>query len=72
MELDSNGTRVATAIVPLGPKGLVQTAVAALFPGIDAAGLGSFTLQATHAADTLFAYGPIVDNASGDPVFAGR
>ena len=51
------------------PKSQSQSSVAALFPGIDAGSLGFFTLQAHDDSGQMFAYGSIVDNASGDPVF---
>jgi hypothetical protein len=41
---------------------------------VNAAAVGTFTLMArTDSTTGLFAYGSIVDNTSGDPVFfAGR
>jgi PKD repeat protein len=69
--LDANGGRIATAQLRVPAKGLVQSSIGALFPGVNVAALGSFTLQATGSRDTLFVYGSIVDNASGDPVFFG-
>lgn len=67
--LAANGQTLASAFVQLPPKSMTQSSVAALFPGIDAASLGFFTLQAHDDSGQMFAYGSIVDNASGDPVF---
>jgi PKD repeat protein len=67
--LDANGQTLATAFVQLAPKSMTQSSVAALFPNVDAASLGFFTLQAHDDSGQMFAYGSIVDNASGDPVF---
>src|ERR1051325_5449496 len=67
--LASNGQTLATAFVQLAPKSTSQSSVAALFPGVDVNSLGFFTLQAHDHSGQLFAYGSIVDNASGDPVF---
>jgi len=70
----STGQTLASATINLQPKSAIQTSVAALFPALNAAALGSFTLEAhTDSAATLFAYGSIIDNLSGDPVFyAGK
>lgn len=71
--LSAGGSPVATATVQLMPRAQVQYGISALFPGVDASSLGNFTLQARSSSNALFAYGSVVDNASGDPVFfAGR
>ena len=67
--LASNGQTLASTFVQLPPKSQSQSSIAALFPGIDAGSLGFFTLQAHDDSGQMFAYGSIVDNASGDPVF---
>lgn len=68
--LSSTGQQLGGAIVTLQPKSQMQTSLAALFPNVNVQSLGSFTLQAhTNDAATLSAYGSIVDNGSGDPVF---
>jgi hypothetical protein len=68
--LSVSGQSLGTATVTLPPKSQSQTSVAALFPSVSIGSLGSFTLQAhTDDAPTLSAYGSIVDNSSGDPVF---
>ncbi len=68
--LSASGQTIATALVALAPKSQQQSSLAALFPKIDPTSLGSFTLQAhTDTAPTIFVYGSIVDNTSGDPVF---
>lgn len=72
--ISGTGQTLATGIVVVQPKSMTQTAISSLFPNVNVNNLGAFTLQAhTDTAPTLFAYGSIVDNMSGDPVFfAGR
>ncbi len=68
--LSTIGQQLGSAVVTLQPKSQVQTSLAAMFPALDVQSLGSVTLQAhTDTAPTLSAYGSIVDNGSGDPVF---
>jgi hypothetical protein len=68
--LSSNGQSLATAFVQLAPRGQTQYSLASLFPSLNIAVLGSVTLQAhTDSGPVLFAYGSMVDNGSGDPVF---
>jgi PKD repeat protein len=63
------GIEFANTMIDVPAKSTVQYAVAGLFPSAS----GTFTLQATANTASLFAYGSIVDNESGDPVFfAGR
>jgi PKD repeat protein len=63
------GQTVATGFVALPPKSQGQYSLTGLFPNVNPATLGTFTLQAHTDTPSLFAYGSIVDNASGDPVF---
>src|SRR5581483_9938186 len=68
--LSSGGQTLATAFVQLGPRAQSQSSLAALFPTVNVAALGTVTLQAhTDNGAVLFAYGSLVDNVSGDPVF---
>jgi hypothetical protein len=68
--LSSNGQEIASASFQLAPKAQVQYSIGSLFPGVNVAALGTVTLQAhTDNAPALFAYGSMVDNSSGDPVF---
>lgn len=70
--LTAGGTQIGSATLTIGAKGLIQYSIGTLFSNVDAASLGSFTLQ-VRSGSPVFAYGSIVDNASGDPVFfAGR
>lgn len=62
------GSQIAETTIALAAKAQVQYSLASLFPNINIASLGAVTLYA-HANGKLFAYGSIVDNASGDPVF---
>jgi hypothetical protein len=62
---------VATGFVTLAPKSQGQYSLTSLFPNVNASTLGAFTLQAHTETPSLFAYGSIVDNGSGDPVFFG-
>jgi PKD repeat protein len=66
----SSGNAVASGIITVPAKSVGQWSIGSLFPNVNVAALGSFTLQAhTDTAPTLFAYGSIVDNTSGDPVY---
>ena len=70
--LGSNGEVLAQGFVALPPRSQTQVALSSMFPSVNAQFLGSVTLKA-HAdgAPNLFAYGSIIDNVSGDPVFFG-
>jgi PKD repeat protein len=65
----SSGTPIGSGLITLAPKSQAQNALSALFPNVNIATLGNVTLQAHSDGGTLFAYGSMVDNASGDPVF---
>ncbi len=68
--LSPSGQQLGAASLTLQPRSQTQTALAGLFPSINGQTLASCTLQAhTNDAPALFAYGSIVDNGSGDPVF---
>ncbi len=70
--LSDNGSVIGTTQIGLSPRSQVQFAVGALFPAANNPRAGTLTLLAhTDGAAALFAYGSIVDNASGDPVFYG-
>jgi len=72
--LGTNGQILATGFVALAPRSQTQMTLAAMFASINVQSLGSVTLKA-HAdgLPNMFAYGSIIDNTSGDPVFfAGR
>ncbi|HUP50326.1 MAG TPA: hypothetical protein VNA04_16235 [Thermoanaerobaculia bacterium] len=64
-------TPVTLERLQISPDQVVQSSVAALFPAVNPATLGHFTLHARANGDGLFAYGSVIDNASGDPVFVG-
>lgn len=70
--LSDSGGVLGTTQVGLAPRSQVQYAVGALFPAANNPRAGTLTLVA-HAdgSPNLFAYGSIIDNASGDPVFFG-
>ncbi|HEY0160800.1 MAG TPA: PKD domain-containing protein [Thermoanaerobaculia bacterium] len=66
------GTELGRSTVTLAPNAQIQYGVAGLFPD---AGFGTgFTLSVEGDANAkVFAYGSMIDNKSGDPVFfAGR
>jgi len=69
-----SGLTIANAFVSIPARSQVQTSLASLFPSVNLASLGPVTLQAhTDGSASLFAYGSIIDNISGDPVyFAGK
>jgi PKD repeat protein len=65
--LSPSGTELARRTIELGPNALVQYPIGTLFPSVAAS---SFTMLMEGDANAqLFAYGSMVDNASGDPVF---
>ncbi|HUR80273.1 MAG TPA: hypothetical protein VM733_05880, partial [Thermoanaerobaculia bacterium] len=65
--LSSFGTELARNTITLDAKEQRQYSVSSLFPNVNSS---SFTLAVQGDADAqLFAYGSMVDNASGDPVF---
>jgi|GEM_PF-500662 len=70
--LSDTGATLGTTQIGLSPRSQVQYSIGALFPSADSPRTGTLTLLA-HADGpaNLFAYGSIVDNASGDPVFFG-
>jgi PKD repeat protein len=65
----SSGTPVASGLVTLAPRSQAQNALSQLFPNVSISTLGSVTLQAHSDSGAMFAYGSMVDNTSGDPVF---
>ena len=71
--LSPSGFELASTTITLQPNELMQQGVTVLFPGVSASA-GSFTLQMRGDANAkVFAFGSMIDNASGDPVFfAGR
>jgi PKD repeat protein len=71
--LSPAGFELGSTQIVLQPGELTQQSVTSLFPNLSAS-IGSFTLQVRGDADAkIFAYGSMIDNASGDPVFfAGR
>ena len=70
--LSQSGNELGRKLLSINPNSQVQYSVSSLFPNL-ALG-GGFTLQVQGDSNSrLFAYGSMVDNASGDPVFfAGR
>ncbi len=68
--LSAPGIEVGRATLTLAPGAQSQSALASLFPGAN----GIFTVQVQGDGNALlFAYGSMIDNRSGDPVFyAGR
>ncbi|HEX6084510.1 MAG TPA: PKD domain-containing protein [Thermoanaerobaculia bacterium] len=65
--LSSAGTELARNTVTVPAREQRQYSVSSLFPNVNSS---SFTLAIQGDADAqLFAYGSMVDNASGDPVF---
>jgi len=66
----ASGETVGTSFVELAPKSQKQFALRDLFGSVAS---GSYTLMATSDAGSVFIYGSVIDNRSGDPVFySGR
>lgn len=65
--LSQSGIELATATVTIAARTQVQYSVSALFRNVNAS---AFTLAVQGDANArIFAYGSMVDNVSGDPVF---
>ena len=71
--LSPSGAQIGSTSYMLAPGGQAQTAMRSLFPNVSQSA-GNFTLVVRGDGNAkLFAYGSMVDNTSGDPVFfAGR
>ncbi|MEO8378943.1 MAG: PKD domain-containing protein [Acidobacteriota bacterium] len=67
MVLSPSGTELARTTVTVAARAQMQYAVSALFPNVHASAF-ALAVQGDVNAQ-LFAYGSMVDNASGDPVF---
>jgi len=65
----SSGTPVANGLITLAPRSQAQSALSSIFSDVAIATLGSVTVQAHSDSGAMFAYGSMVDNTSGDPVF---
>jgi PKD repeat protein len=66
--LNGSGAVIKQATLTLPAQAQTQVAVDQLF-GLTNRNIGSFTVRAQSASPDLFAYGSVVDNASGDPIF---
>lgn len=65
--LSASGNELARRIITLDPGALVQHSVSSLFSNVNSS---SFTMVMEGDTNAqLFAYGSMVDNESGDPVF---
>ncbi len=71
--LSPSGTELASTQYTLAAGGQAQASISSLFPNLSQS-TGNFTLALRGDGNAkLFAYGSMVDNLSGDPVFfAGR
>ncbi|HEX7192252.1 MAG TPA: PKD domain-containing protein [Thermoanaerobaculia bacterium] len=65
----SSGAPVANGLITLAPRSQAQSALSSIFPDAAISSLGSVTLQAHSDSGAMFAYGSMIDNTSGDPVF---
>ncbi|HEX9162157.1 MAG TPA: PKD domain-containing protein, partial [Thermoanaerobaculia bacterium] len=72
--LSASGAQIGSGSITLAPRSQAQYPLSAFVQSVNQNSIGSCTLQAqTDGASTLFVYGSVVDNASGDPVlFAGN
>ncbi|MBW3670527.1 MAG: hypothetical protein KY432_02510, partial [Acidobacteria bacterium] len=64
-----DGRQLGSTAVTVGAKSQMQWSAASLFSGISFASLGNFTIVAESSGPTMFAYGSVIDNESGDPIF---
>jgi PKD repeat protein len=63
------GQSLGTAFVQVPPKSQLQAAIPNLYPHLNAQAIGSFTMKVAADRATLLAYGSMIDNRSGDPIF---
>ncbi|HVT04742.1 MAG TPA: PKD domain-containing protein [Thermoanaerobaculia bacterium] len=64
------GQTLGTGFVSVPARSQSQSSLASIFPGVNVSGIGSLTVQAqTDSGPTMFVYGSVVDNISGDPIF---
>jgi len=64
------GQTVGNGFVSIPARSQSQSSLSSIFPNLNVAGLGNFTIQATtDSGPSMFVYGSVVDNTSGDPVF---
>ncbi len=67
---NSISQEIASGFVTVLPKSQTQASVAQMFPHLNVQALGSITMRATtDTGPTLYAYGSVIDNRSGDPIF---
>ena len=67
---DRFGREIANGFLTVLPKSQTQPSLAQLFPQLNVQSLGPITMKAiTDSSPTLFAYGSVIDNRSGDPIF---
>ena len=68
-----DGRQLGSSVVTVAPKSQMQWSAASLFQGVPFANLGNFSVVAETSVGTMFAYGSVIDNQSGDPIFvSGR
>ena len=64
------GQTVGNGFVSIPARSQSQSSLSSIFPNLNVASLGNFTIQATtDSGPSMFVYGSVVDNTSGDPVF---
>jgi len=69
--VSQSGQELASTSITLPPRSQMQLPLATLFPSLSVTTLGNVTLRAETASESLFAYGSVIDNFSGDPIFIG-
>lgn len=65
----TNGSVIGTHSVALPARGQTQVPLGSMFPGVNMSTLGSATVRVTAQSGEVVAYGSVIDNNSGDPVF---
>lgn len=69
--VSQSGQELGATSITLAPRSQMQLPLATLFPSLSVASLGNVTLRAETSSSSLFAYGSVIDNFSGDPIFIG-
>jgi PKD repeat protein len=65
----ASGQLLGNTVLVVPPLSQLQASALALFPNLPSSGGGAFTVRASADTTSIAAWGSVVDNQSGDPIF---